>query len=224
MNTKMHLIWMHCIACHHRPNSHSMQLSENVRKGNNLTYAITLFVVMLPEAYLISDFRISILDEWPPHRGYPGRWDLSWFVLLSILASASQYLLFLLGPYHFCPLLSPWNIHSISTIFLKRFLVFSILFFSSISLHCLFKKAFLSLFASLWNCVQLDISFPFSFLFFSQLCKASSDNHFAFFHVFFWGMVLVTDSCTSLQTSVHSSSGIVSTRSNHLNLLITSTV
>ena len=39
-----------------------MQLSENVRKGNNLTYAIALFVVMLPEAYLISDFRISTLD------------------------------------------------------------------------------------------------------------------------------------------------------------------
>ena len=143
-----------------------MQLSENVRKGNNLTYAITLFVVMLPEAYLISDFRICTLDEWPPHRSYPGRWDLSWFVLLSILASASQYLLLLLGPYHFCPLLSPWNVHSISPIFLKRFLVFSILFFSSISLHCLFKKAFLSLFARLWNCAFSWI-YLFLFHFFS---------------------------------------------------------
>ena len=36
----------------------------------------------------------------------------------------------------------------------------------------------------------------FSLLFFSQLCKASSDNHFAFFHFFFLGMVLVTASYT----------------------------
>ena len=44
-------------------------------------------------------------------------------------------------------------------------------------------------------CVQLGISFPFSFSFcsplFSAICKASSDNHFAFLHFFFLGMVLV---------------------------------
>ena len=71
--------------------------------------------------------------------------------------------------------------------------------------------------------------FPFllclSLLFFSQLiCKASSDNHFAFFHFFSLGMVLITTSCTMSGTLVHSSSGTLSIRSNLLNLSITSTV
>ena len=46
-------------------------------------------------------------------------------------------LLLLLGPYHFCPLLSP-SLHEMVPwylIFLKRCLVFPILLFSSISLH-----------------------------------------------------------------------------------------
>ena len=33
------------------------------------------------------------------------------------------------------------------------------------------------------------------------------DNHFSFLHLFFFGMVLITASCTALQTSIHSSSG-----------------
>ena len=37
-----------------------------------------------------------------------------------------------------------------------------------------------------------------------------------------FGMLLVTASCTMIQTSVHSSSGTLSTRSNPLNLFITS--
>ena len=57
--------------------------------------------------------------------------------------------------------------------------------------------------------------FPFllclSLLFFSQLiCKASSDSHFAFLHLSFLGMVLITDSCTMLETFIHSSSGTLS--------------
>ena len=39
-------------------------------------------------------------------------------------------------------------------------------------------------------------SFPFTSVLFSAICKASSDNHFAFLHFFFFGMVLVTTSCT----------------------------
>ena len=42
-------------------------------------------------------------------------------------------------------------------------------------------------------CIQMHIFFLFSLLFssllFSTICKASSDNHFAFFHFFFLGMV-----------------------------------
>ena len=45
--------------------------------------------------------------------------------------------------------ISAWNWYL--PIFLKKSLVFPILLFSSISLHCLPKKAFLSLLAVLWN-------------------------------------------------------------------------
>ena len=44
-----------------------------------------------------------------------------------------------------------WNIPLVSLIFLKRSLVFPILLFSSISLHWLLRKAFLSLLAILWH-------------------------------------------------------------------------
>ena len=54
----------------------------------------------------------------------------------------------------------------------------------------------------------------------SATCKASSDNHFALLHLFFFGMVLVTASCTMLWTSIHSSSDTLSTRYNVLNLLV----
>ena len=63
----------------------------------------------------------------------------------------------------------------------------------------------------------------FLLLFFLQLfVKISLDNHFAFLLFFFFRMVLFAASCTILQTSVHSSSGILLTRWNPLNLFITS--
>ena len=66
---------------------------------------------------------------------------------------------------------------------------------------------------SLELCVQMSISFLFSFAFsllFSAICKASSENHFAFLHFFFLGMVLTTASCTMSQTSINSYSGTLS--------------
>ena len=76
----------------------------------------------------------------------------------------------------------------VSLIFLKRPLVFLILLFSSISLHCSLKKAFLSLLPILWNSafslVHLSLSLCLLLLFlffFLPICKSSSDNHFAFF-------------------------------------------
>ena len=77
---------------------------------------------------------------------------------------------------------------------------------------------------------QMGISFLFSFAFhfssllFSTICKASSDNHFAFLPFFFLGMVLITTSCTVLQITACSSSGSWSIRANPLNLFLTSTV
>ena len=93
-----------------------------------------------------------------------------------------------------------WNVPLVSLIFLKRSLVFPILLFSSISLHWSLRKAFLSLLASLWNSafrwVYLFFSpLPFTFLLFSDICKASSDSHLPL-HFFSLGMVLITISCT----------------------------
>ena len=45
--------------------------------------------------------------EWSHHHGYLGHEDLLCIVFLCILATFSWYLLVLLGPYHFCPLLCP---------------------------------------------------------------------------------------------------------------------
>ena len=65
-----------------------------------------------------------------------------------------------------------WNIPLVSLIFVKRSLVFPIVLFSSISLHCSLRKAFLSLLAILWNSA-VEYIFPFPLclllLFFSQL-------------------------------------------------------
>ena len=50
---------------------------------------------------------------------------------------------------------------------------------------------------SVW--VYLSISpLHFAFLLLSAICKPSSDNHFAFLHFFFFGIVLVTASYTVL--------------------------
>ena len=77
---------------------------------------------------------------------------------------------------------------------------------------------------SLELCIQMGISFLFSlafaFLLFPAICKVSSDNRFAFLHFFSLGMVLFPASFTMSQTSVHSSSGTLSTRSNPLNLFL----
>ena len=111
----------------------------------------------------------------------------------------------------------------VSLIFLKRSLVFPILLFSSISLHRSLRKAFLSLLGLLWNSafrwIYLSVSpLPLACLHLSAICKASSDNHFAFLHFFSMGMVLIPASCTMSRTSVHSSSGTLSVRSSPLNL------
>src|SRR5574341_1089371 len=107
----------------------------------------------------------------------------------------------------------------VSLIFLKRVLVFPILLFSSISLHLLLKKAFLSLFAILWNsafrCLYLSFSpLLFASLLFTAICKASPDSYFAFLHFFSMGMVLIPVSCTMSRTSFHSSLHTLSIQRN----------
>ena len=177
---------------------------------------------MLPKAHLTSHSRVSGC-----------RWVItpSWLSgsLRSFLYSSSvySYHLFLISSasVRSIPFLSfivsifGWNVPMVSLIFLKRSLVFPILLFSSISLKWSLRKAFLSLFAILWDSafrwIYLSFSpLPLASLLFQAICKASSDNHFAFLHFFFLGVVLVTVSCTASWTSIHSSSGTLSIRSS----------
>ena len=191
-----------------------------------------LFLVMLPKAHLTSHSRMS-----------GSRWVITLLWLSgswrSFLYSSSVYSshLFLISSASvrsipFLSFIEPifaWNIPLVSLIFLKRSLVFPILLFSSMSLHWSLRKTFLSLFAILWNSAFKWLYFYFSPLLFASLlftaiCKASSDSHFAFLHFFSMGMVLNPVSYTMSWTSVHSSSGTLSIRSNPLNLFVTSSV
>ena len=174
---------------------------------------LALFVVMLPEAYLTSHSRMSgsrwvITPSWLS--GSLRSFLHSSFVYschLFLMSSASVRSLPFLS---FIVPLVAWKIPLLSLIFLKRSLVFPLLLFSYISLHWSLRKAFLSLLDILWNSAfrWIYLSFPplpFASLLFLATCKASSDNHFAFLHFFFLGMILITASYTMLQTSVHSS-------------------
>ena len=95
----------------------------------------------------------------------------------------------------------PWNVPLVSLIFLMRSLVFSILCFSLFL--CIEFWGRVSYLPSLFfgtlpsdgYIFPFHLAFHFSFLFLA-ICKASSDNHFAFLHFFFLGMVLITASCT----------------------------
>ena len=86
---------------------------------------------------------------------------------------SSAFIRFLMFLSVIVPILE-WNVPLIPPMFLTRSLIFPILLFSSISLHCSLKMAFLiSPCYSLEFCIQLGKSFPFSFafllIFFPQL-------------------------------------------------------
>ena len=95
------------------------------------------------------------------------------------------------------------NTPLLSSVFLKRSLVFPPLLFSSSLIYCSWKRAFslhvvLRKSAFIW--IHLSL-LPFCYCFFS-CCKAFSDNHFALLFFFFFGMVLFTSSCT-IVTDLH---------------------
>ena len=193
---------------------------------------LALFIMMLPKAHLTSHYRMSshswvITPSW-----LSGSWR-------SFLYSSSVYShhLFLISSASvrsipFLSFIEPifaWNVPLVSLIFLKWSLVFPILLFSSISLHCSLRKSFLSLLALLWNsafrCLYLSFSpLLFTSLLFTAICKASWDSHFAVLHFFSMGVVLLPVSYTISRTSVHSSLGTLFIRSSPLNLFLTSTV
>ena len=108
-----------------------------------------------------------------------------------VFATSSKYLLLLLGPYHFCPLLSP-TLHEIS-LGISDFLDEISSLSHSVVFHYFFaliteEDFLIAPCYSLELCIQMLISFLFSFVFasllFTAICKASPDSHFAFLHFF----------------------------------------
>ena len=145
---------------------------------------------------------------------------------LFLISSASDMSLLFLS--FIMPILT-WNVPLIGISPLKRYLVFPILLVSSISLHCLLKKAFLSLvylsyLSLLFSDTLHSLGYmvpllPFlSLLFFPLLVV--KPPHTIILHFFSFEMVSVSSS----RTSVHTSSSIPSMKPIPLNLFVTSTV
>ena len=117
---------------------------------------LALFLVMLSKAHLTSysgmcSSRWVITPSWLSWLWSSFSYSSSlYFCHFFLIFSASVRSIQLLS---FIETIFAWNIPLVSLIFLKRSLVFPILFFSSISLHWSLRKAFLSLLAILWNSV-----------------------------------------------------------------------
>ena len=146
---------------------------------------LALFIVMLPKVHLSSHSRMSdsrwvIIPSWL---------SVSWrsFLYSSvILATSSEYLLLLLGPYIFCPLLCsslqkcPPGISNFleESSSLSHSIAF-LYFFALIT-----KEGFLISPCYSWNSAFKWVYLSFSPLplvsLFSAICKVSSNNHFAF--------------------------------------------
>ena len=166
---------------------------------------LALFIIMLSKAFLTSQSRMSSC-RWVATTAWLSR-SLRHFLNSSfvyschllLLSSASVRSLWFFVTYRAHPCMK-YSLNISSFIDEISGLTYS---FSSISLHYLFKKAFLSLLCNLWNSafIWVYLSFsplPFASLPSSAFFKASSDNHFAFFHFFFYVVVLVIASYTML--------------------------
>ena len=139
-----------------------------------LSPPLALFVVMLLRPTWLHTPGCLALDEWSHHHDYLGHEDLFYsslvycchiFLIPSASVRSIPFLSFIVPTY-------AWIVPLVFLIFLKRSLVFPILY-SSISLHWSLRKAFLSLLAILWNSafkwLYLSFSLCFLLLFFSQL-------------------------------------------------------
>ena len=191
---------------------------------------LALFIVMLPKDHLTSHSRMSC-SSWvitPSWLSGSLRLFLLQFCACHLFLISFASVRFLLFLSFTIPILA-WNVPLVSLIFLKRSLIFPILSFSSISLHCSVKKAFLPLTfpcSSLEFYIQSDIFLPFSlafclsfFLSFVKPLQTTTEPSCISFS--FWWLWSLPP-CTMLPTSVHSSSGTLPTRSNAWNLFITS--
>ena len=197
--------------------------------GGIPSHPLALLTAVLPKAHLTSHSKMSG-SGWLDHIII-----VIWFIKIFLYSSSVySFHLFLISSVFsrslpFLSFIVPifgWNFPLIFPVFLKKSLVFHLLF-SSIFMHCSLKKAFLSLLFILWNSafswmyVSL-VPLLFAYLLSSAVWKTSSDNHFAFLLFLFFGMVLLAVSCT-ISCRTCSSSGTLFIRSNPLNLFVTST-
>ena len=133
---------------------------------------LALFIVILSKAPLTSHSRMSGSRSVITPLWLSGSWRsflYSSFVYsyhLFLISSASVRSIPFLS---FIEPIFAWNVPLVPLIFLKRSLVFPILLFLSISLHCSLKKAFLSLLASLWKSAFRWVYLSFSPLSFTSL-------------------------------------------------------
>ena len=143
---------------------------------------LVLFAVMLPKVHLTSDC-IMPCCRWVNTPSWLSK-SLRHFLYSSSVYSCHLFLIYsasvmsLPFPSLTVPIFA-WNVPLISPTFLKRSLVFPILLFPSIFVHCSLKKAFLSPLAILWNSafswVYLSHSpLLFASLLSSAMCKTSS--------------------------------------------------
>ena len=115
---------------------------------------LALFMVMLSKARLTSHSRISCCRWAVTPLWLSGSWrsflysspvySYHLFFISSASVRSLKYLSFIE------PIFA-WNVPLVSLIFLKSYLVFPILLFSSIFLHWSLRKAFLFLLVILWN-------------------------------------------------------------------------
>ena len=134
---------------------------------------LALFIVMLPKGHLTSHSRMSdsrwvitpswLSGSWRDYLYNSSVYSCHLFLISFASVRSIPFLSFIV------PILA-WNIPLVSLIFLKRYLVFPILLFSSISLHWSLRKAFLKISPcySLELCIQMGISLN-SFCFLSYL-------------------------------------------------------
>ena len=150
-----------------------------------------LFVVMLPKAHLSSHSRISgsswmitpwwLSGSWRSFLYRSSVYSCHLFLISSASVRSLPFLSFIVPNF-------AWSIPLVSLISLKRSLVFPVLLFFSIPLHCSLKKSVLSLLPLLWKStirwVYHSFSpWPFTCLLFSAICKASSDIFYLFSHM-----------------------------------------
>ena len=179
-----------------------------------------LFIVMLAMAHLTSHSRITgsrwvmkpswLSGSWSYFSHSPPVYCCHLFLISSASVRSILFLSFIV------PIFS-WNVPFVSN-FLEEIssLSHSIV---SISLHWPLRKAFLSLLALLWNSAFKWVYFSFSLsplisLLFSAICKASSDNNFAFLHFFSLGMAESEEELKSLLRKVKEESEKVDLRLN----------